>query len=125
MAASRRLEAQEGDPPTLFLIFAGLHRDVRRGTGDLVAVLASEDEARRTFREVRLRLADRDGWAELTAVSDGGTAKRLSWFGVGRWPASNTMARIVGQPPAATTRTTAHLHRWRARRRTPETGPRR
>jgi hypothetical protein len=98
MAAPNRPGQQTEGPPTLYLIFAGLHGETRRGTGDLVAVAASPDEARQAFRAVRLQLRDRDGWAELTAISEGGKARRLSWFGVDRWPRPNPLAAMPVGP---------------------------
>ena len=78
MAVSARFDAQQEETPTLYLVFAGLHGEPRRGTGDLVAISASQEEATEAFRAIRLRVADRRGWAELTEVSDGGQARRLS-----------------------------------------------
>jgi len=98
MAVSARLDAKQEETPTLYLLFAGLHSDARQGTGDLVAITASQEEARQAFRAARLRLADRDGWAELTAVTDGGNARRLSWFGVDRWPRPNPLAALLREP---------------------------
>jgi hypothetical protein len=95
MAVPSRFDTQHDGRPTLYLVFAGLHRDARRGTGDLVAVSASPEAAREAFRSVRLQLADGDGWAELTAVSDGGKTRRLSWFGTDRWPRPHPLAALV------------------------------
>ena len=111
MAVSARLEAEEQLPTTIYLVFAGLHGDTRRGTGDLVAVSASQEEARQAFRAVRLHVGDRDGWAELTAVTDDGKARRLSWFGVDRWPRPNPLAALVREPAD-----TGQVQRWRPRR---------
>src|SRR5688572_19164830 len=95
MVVPSRFDAQQDGRPTLYLVFAGLHHDARRGTGDLVAVSASPEEARQAFRSVRLQLADQDGWAELTAVCDGGKTRRLSWFGTDRWPRRHPLADLV------------------------------
>ena len=95
MAAPSRPDTDERACPTLYLVFAGRHSENRRGAGDLVAVSASHDEAREAFRAVRLGLADEDGWAELTAVSDGGKTRRLSWFGTERWSRPNPLAGLV------------------------------
>ena len=92
MPAPDQIHTDASDAPTLYLLFAGLHGHDRRGTGDLVATLASPVAAREAFRQVRLQIPDRDGWAELTAVSAGGKAKRLSWFG---------RDRSIGENPAA------------------------
>ncbi len=97
MAVPDRIDAHDDETHTLFLVFAGLYGHAGRGTADLVAVTASSEEARRTFRDVRLHVADGHGWAELTAVSDDGRAKRLSWFGVDRWPRPNPLAGLVGE----------------------------
>ena len=98
MAVTARLDARQEETPTLYLVFAGFHSDARQGTGDLLAISASQEEARQAFRALRLRLADRDGWAELTAVTDGGNARRLSWFGVDRWPRPNPLAVLLREP---------------------------
>ena len=111
MAVTARLDAQQEETPTLYLVFAGFHSDARQGTGDLVAVSASQEEARQAFRAVRLRLPDRDGWAELTAVTDGGNARRLSWFGVDRRPRPNPLAVLLREPGE-----TAQVRRRRLRR---------
>ncbi len=108
MTASARLDVQQEGMSTLYLVFAGLHSEPRRGTGDLLAVSASQEEAMQAFRAVRLRVADRDGWAELTEVTDGGTARRLSWFGVDRWPRPNQLAALLREP-----RDSPELQRWR------------
>jgi hypothetical protein len=109
MAVPSRSEPDEGTRPTLYLVFAGLHREKRRGAGDLVAVSASRDEARDAFRAVRLGLADDDGWAELTAVSDGAT-RRLSWFGTDRWARPNPLTALANQRPES-------IEAYRRRRR--------
>ncbi len=98
MATPNRPGRQAEEPSTLYLIFAGLHGETRCGTGDLVAVAATPDEAREAFRAVRLRLTDRDGWAELTVISEGGKARRLSWFGIDRWPRPNPLAAMPVAP---------------------------
>ena len=95
MVAPIRSGNSQDASPTLYLVFAGLHKDARRGTGDLVAVSSSRENAKATFRAVRLRLADGDGWAELTAVSDDGTTRRLSWFGTDRWARPNPLVGLV------------------------------
>jgi hypothetical protein len=105
MVAPTRSDTPQDARPTLYLVFAGLHHDARRGTGDLVAVSPSRENARAAFRAVRLRLADGDGWAELTEVSHDGTARRLSWFGTDRWTRPNPLAALVhGEGAAATSR---------------------
>jgi hypothetical protein len=109
MAVPSTSEPDEGARPTLYLVFAGLHREKRRGADDLVAVSASRDEARDAFRAVRLGLADDDGWAELTAVTDGAT-RRLSWFGTGRWARPNPLTAMAHQRPDS-------LETYRRRRR--------
>lgn len=113
MAAPSRMEPREGGRPTLYLVFAGRHGESRRGTGDLVVVTASHEEAREAFRAVRLALADEEGWAELTLVTDGAT-RRLSWFGVDRWVRPSPLAALVeGQHAGGT------VYRWRRRARRP------
>ena len=66
---------------TLYLLFAGQHGRPGRGAGGLVATFACPDEARAAFRQARLRLSDREGWAELTVVAPGRKARTVSWFG--------------------------------------------
>lgn len=68
-------------PPALYLLFAGRHGHPSHGVGSLVAAYASADEARAAFRQARLQLSDREGWAELSRVADGTKVKRVSWFG--------------------------------------------
>lgn len=102
--------------PTFYLLFAGLHGEPRRGSGDLVATLASQEAARQAFRQIRLHLADRDGWAELAVVSDGGRTRRLSWFGVDRRPNDNPAAALLDQMRFdADPGRTAGERRWRRR----------
>lgn len=108
MATSARLDLQHEGTPTIYLVFAGLHSEPMRGTGDLLAATASQEEALRAFRAVRLRVDDRDGWAELTEVTDDGTARRLSWFGVDRRPPQNQLAALLREP-----RDSPELQRWR------------
>lgn len=114
MHAAHTANNGRADGPTLYLLFAGLHGQDRRGSGDLVATLASPAEAKEAFRQVRLQLPDRDGWAELTAVSAGGKVKYLGWFGrdrqVGSGPAAWTVAEGKALPPAGPA---ARARRWR------------
>ena len=101
-----------GDAPTLYLLFAGYHGDDRRGSGDLVATLASQREAQEAFRQVRMEIPNRDGWAELTAVSASGQAKALGWFGRSptagaspvRWVASGARSVVTAAPGARNAR---------------------
>jgi hypothetical protein len=116
MAVPSRFDTQHDGRPTLYLVFAGLHRDTRGGTGDLVAVSASPEEARQAFRSVRLQVADRDGWAELTAVCDGGKTRRLSWFGTDRWPSRHPLADLVQGPDAPRHESRRRLRRVGRRR---------
>lgn len=111
VAVRGRLDAQQPGP-TLYLVFAGVHGDSRRGTGDLVAVSACHEEARQAFRALRLGLGTREGWAELTVVTDGSAPRRLSWFGVDRWPRPNPLTRLVHEPDDRPPR-----HRWRPARK--------
>ena len=69
------------DDRPLYVLFAGHHGEPNRGAGTVVAAFTSKDEARLAFRDMRRSLPNRDGWAELAAVSGRGPAKRLSWFG--------------------------------------------
>lgn len=117
MHAAHTANTGRTDGPTLYLLFAGFHGQDRRGTGDLVATLSSPTEAREAFRQVRLQLPDRDGWAELSAVSAGGTVTYLGWFGrdrrVGANPAAWTVAE--GKGLVRETRSVARARAWRAR----------
>ena len=83
MAAMRRPSNDQGTPE-LYLLFAGRHGDQTHGVGSLVAAYASAEEARAAFRQTRLRVSNGEGWAELSVVSAGGRAKRVSWFGAER-----------------------------------------
>jgi hypothetical protein len=69
------------DSPGLYLLFAGRHGHPAHGVGSLVAAYACAEEARAAFRQARLQLSDREGWAELTMVADGTRVKRVCWFG--------------------------------------------
>jgi hypothetical protein len=114
MAVSARLDAQQEETPTLYVVFAGLYTDSRRGTGDIVAVSASLLDARQAFRAVRMGVADRDGWGELTEVADGGNPRRLGWFGVDRWPRANPLAALLRE-----SQPTGRVRRWRPQRTAP------
>lgn len=116
MAVSARLDAQQDETPSLYVVFAGWHTDSRRGTGDIVAVSASQEEARQAFRAVRMRVADRDGWGELTEVGGGGKVRRLGWFGVDRWPRANPLAALLREPGPR-----EGARGWRPRRLAPRT----
>ena len=85
MAALRRPGDNRGITQELYLLFAGRHGDTAAGgVGSLVATFASQEEARAAFRQARLNLSDVEGWAELSVVSAGGRARKLSWFGIAR-----------------------------------------
>lgn len=84
MAALDGRSDNYGGAPVLYLLFAGRHDRPAGSTGSLVAAFASGDEARAAFRQTRLGLSDREGWAELTMVADGAMAKRVCWFGQDR-----------------------------------------
>jgi len=119
MPAPDRLNTDSPDAPTLYLLFAGLHGESRRGTSDLVATLASQREAREAFRQIRLQLPDRAGWAELTAVSAGGNAKPLGWFGRDRQTGNNPAAWLLagGNVAGREEETPGRRRRWHVRRR--------
>jgi len=101
------------DISPLYLLFAGHHGESTRGAGTIVAAFSSKEEARAAFLEVRFQLANRDGWAELAAVSSNRPAKRLGWFG-------QNEPRAVASAPARGAASGAHAshRRWRVRRRT-------
>jgi len=104
--------------PTVYLLFAGVHGQDRRGTDDLVATLANPREATEAFRQLRLQLSNRDGWAELTAVS-AGNMKRLGWFGRDQ-PQRSSLAALAlacGDGTTSTTESTAGARKWRRRGR--------
>lgn len=107
--------------PTLYLLFAGYHGQDRRGTGDLVATMASQREAQEAFRRVRMHIPNRDGWAELTAVSATGKVKRLGWFGQEGRVGTSPAAWAVGGPDGAvqSNERAQHRRRWTRRRRPP------
>lgn len=102
MPAPDRVHPDLADAPTPYLLFAGLHGRDRRGTGDLVATLAFQAAARDAFRQIRFQRPDRDGSAELTAVSAGGRARRLSWFGQERQVGSSRAAWLLANREATT-----------------------
>ena len=112
MAVPSHTDPESDVSQTLYLVFAGLHAHAAGGTADLVAATSSPEEAQRTFQAVRLKVADREGWAELTSVSADGTTKRLRWFGVDRRPRRNPLAAAVLREPAEA----VQLSRWRQRR---------
>lgn len=119
MPAPNRSSADSTEAPTLYLVFAGLHGQSRRGTSDLVATLASQSEAREAFRQIRLQIPDRDGWAELTAVSAGGKAKRLGWFGGDRPPGNSPATWLLANSNRGGQEedTAGRSRRWHIRRR--------
>lgn len=69
-----------------YLLFAGLQHPPNGGLGDLLDTFASEDAARRAFREVRLRTSSPDSWAQLAVVDADQGIKPLCWFGIGAEP---------------------------------------
>jgi len=81
VAVANHLIEHDGGAAMLYLLFAGRHGAAPGGMGSLVATFSSRDEARAAFRQVRLRLSDLEGWAELTVVADGTAARRICWFG--------------------------------------------
>ena len=91
----RRPSNDRGGSPELYLLFAGRHDDHTQGVGSLVAAYASPEEARDAFRQTRLTVSNSEGWAELSVVSAGGRAKRVSWFGVERQPNGKPVAVVV------------------------------
>ena len=84
MAALNRPSDDQVGPPMLYLLFAGRHGHPAPGVGSLVAAFASRDEACAAFRQTRLQVSDREGWAELTVVAEGSGPKLVRWFGVDR-----------------------------------------
>ena len=104
MAIPDPIHGDDDRTHTLYLVFTGLYGHAGRGTADLLVVTASADEARNTFRAVRLRIPEGRGWAELTAVSGDGRTTRLSWFGVDRWPRPNPLADVVRDAAGAVSR---------------------
>lgn len=95
MVALRGSSDQPDASPELYLLFAGRHRDPTQGVGSLVAAYACREEARAAFRHARLTLSDREGWAELSVVSAGGRAKRVSWFGPARPRTDKSLTAIL------------------------------
>jgi hypothetical protein len=65
--------------PTLYRLVTG-GRNRPRGDA-VVTTFTNELQARAAFREVRLRLSDREGWAELMVEAGGARPRMLSWFG--------------------------------------------
>jgi hypothetical protein len=102
------------DVSPLYLLFAGHHGEPKRGAGTIVATFSSQDQARAAFRQMRLNLANGEGWAELAAVSNRGPARRLSWFGQeGSWSRSPLSPALATGPSADR----SARRRWRVRRR--------
>ena len=93
MAALQRPGNDRAVTQELYLLFAGRHGDQARGVGSLVATFASQEEARAAFRRARLNLSDLEGWAELSVVSAGGRARKVSWFGIAR---QHTAPPLIG-----------------------------
>ena len=69
-----------------YLLFAGSGQPPRGGLSDLVATFTSEETARRTFREIRLRTSSPAGWAQLAELDGSDGIKPLAWFGIGAEP---------------------------------------
>lgn len=95
MVALRGSSDQPDTSPELYLLFAGRHSDPTQGVGSLVAVYSCSEEARAAFRHARLNLSNREGWAELSVVSAGGRAKRVSWFGPERPRTDRSLTAIL------------------------------
>ena len=117
MAAGRRPSNDRGGSPELYLLFAGRHGDQTQGVGSLVAAYASPEEARAAFRQTRLTVSNSEGWAELSVVSAGGRAKRVSWFGVERPRNGKPLAVVVEASGRSATGVVARGRRRFARRR--------
>lgn len=101
MAAVRRPSNDRGGSSELYLLFAGRHGDQTQGVGSLVAAYASAEEARAAFRQTRLTVSNSEGWAELSVVSAGGCARRVSWFGVERQRKGKPAAVVQASDRAA------------------------
>ena len=116
MAAMRRPSNDRGGAPELYLLFVGRHGDQSQGVGSLVAAYASPEEARAAFRQTRLTVSNAEGWAELSVVSAGGRAKRVSWFGVDRQRNGKPVAVVVEGGDRAPVGVVARGRRRMARR---------
>jgi hypothetical protein len=95
MAALNRPIDDQGPPPTLYLLFAGRHGNPTPGIGSLVGAFASHDDACAAFRHARLRLSDREGWAELTVVAEGARPRIVRWFGEDRPSRSHQLSTLL------------------------------
>ena len=116
MAAMRRPSNDRGGSPELYLLFAGRHGDQTHGVGSLVAAYASPEEARAAFRQTRLAVSNSEGWAELSVVSAGGRARRVSWFGVERQRYGKPVAVVVEASERSAAGVVASVRRQLARR---------
>ena len=116
MAAMRRPSNDRGGSPELYLLFSGRHGDQTQGVGSLVAAYASPEEARAAFRQTRLTVSNSEGWAELSVVSAGGRAKRVSWFGVERQRNGKPVAVVVRESDRSVAGVVARGRRRLARR---------
>ncbi len=125
MSTHHHVDIAPDGVPTVYLLFAGFHGQDRRGTDDLVATLASPREANEAFRQVRLQLPNRDGWAELTSVSAAGVVKHLAWFGRNRSLRKSPAAWAVasGNWSVPNTDSTSSSRKWLRRRRGAPTLP--
>jgi hypothetical protein len=86
---ARSITGQNGHAPATaerYLLFAGTQRPTDGGLGELLDTFTSEEEARRAFRDVRLRMSSPTSWAQLAAVHDRHGLKPMCWFGIGAEP---------------------------------------
>ena len=65
-------------PARRYLLVAGAERP---GAGHIVALFATEAEARVAFVRYRRSEPGREAWAEVTELTTDGTLRRVCWFG--------------------------------------------
>lgn len=74
------------DPARCYLLFAGSHKALRGGLGDLVATFTCEATARQAFRDIRLCRSPATSWAQLGVIDAHDGIRVISWFGIGATP---------------------------------------
>lgn len=102
---ARSVTGHGGRPQTAaerYLLFAGTQLPPNGGLGDLLGTFTSEEEARRAFRDVRLRLSSPTSWAQLAVVDDRHGLTPMCWFGIGAEPRRHYPPRGRSEPLSTT-----------------------
>jgi hypothetical protein len=103
-------------PPLQFLLFAGSGGRALGGLADLVAVYQDEVPAREAFHRLRTTDGNREGWAELAALSSAGRMDAVCWFGRPR-SVARTTPLLLDEAGGAERK--QRIRTWRLRRRAP------